>query len=101
MSRGMSLPIITASAVHHALLAKEEIALIDVREEHPFAQKHPLFAVRLSPARFELDAPWRLPRRDVLIAIYDNGEGQTEVAEFRLQAIGYSRVHLLDDGLGG
>ncbi|WP_241801339.1 hypothetical protein, partial [Pseudomonas putida] len=29
--------------IRQALLAHEELALIDVREEDPFAQEHPLF----------------------------------------------------------
>ena len=69
------LPLLSPAAVRAALLARREIALIDVREEDPFAQEHPLFAVQMSPSRIELDAPWRLPRRDVLIAVYDDGAG--------------------------
>ena len=96
------LPQISAEAVLDALRAKREIALVDVREEDPYAQAHPLFAVQLSAGRIELDAPWRLPRRDVSIAVYDDGEGLAEPAARKLQALGYSQVHLLADaGRGG
>ena len=97
-----ALPTLSPEAVRAALLAKTEIALIDVREEDPYAQQHPLFAVQLSAGRIELDAPWRLPRRDVLIAVYDAGEGLAAGAARKLQAMGYSRVHLLasPDGNG-
>ena len=91
------LPHISPEAVRDALRAKREIALIDVREEDPYAQAHPLFAVQLSAGRIELDAPWRLPRRDVTIAVYDDGEGLAEAAARRLQALGYTQVHLLAD----
>jgi len=91
------LPRISPEAVRDALRARREIALIDLREEDPYAQAHPLFAVQLSAGRIELDAPWRLPRRDVTIAVYDDGEGLAEAAARRLQALGYTQVHLLAD----
>ena len=37
----------TSAQVREALLARQEIALLDVREEDPFAQGHPLFAANL------------------------------------------------------
>ena len=95
------LPLLSPAAVRAALLARREIALIDVREEDPFAQEHPLFAVQMSPSRIELDAPWRLPRRDVLIAVYDDGAGLAEPAARTLVNLGYSQVHLLAGGLQG
>ena len=95
------LPEVSPAEVRWHLLDKREIALIDLREEDPFAQAHPLFAVQLSSNRIELDAPWRLPRRDVLIVVYDNGEGLAEPAARKLQALGYSQVNLLSGGLAG
>ena len=92
------LPELSPADVRNALLARREIALVDVREEDPYAQAHPLFAVQLSAGRIELDAPWRLPRRDVTVAVFDNGEGLAEPAARRLQAMGYSQVHLLTGG---
>ena len=101
MAAADALPLLAPAEVRAALLARREIALIDVREEDPFAQAHPLFAVQLSPSRIELDAPWRLPRRAVLMAVYDDGEGLAEPAARRLIALGYSGVHLLAGGLQG
>ncbi|MEK8051408.1 rhodanese-like domain-containing protein [Ideonella sp. DXS22W] len=101
MNHASRLPELSPAQVRAALLARDEIALIDVREEDPFAQAHPLWAVQLSTTRIELDAPWRLPRRDVTIAVYDDGEGLAEPAARRLQALGYTAVHLLSrDGRG-
>ena len=71
----VDLPSLTPAQVRQSLLDRQEIALVDVREEDPFAQAHPLWAVQLGAGRIALDAPWRLPRRDVPIAVYDNGEG--------------------------
>jgi rhodanese-related sulfurtransferase len=90
-----------SQAVREALRDNAEVALLDVREEDPFSREHPLFAAQLALARLELDAPWRLPRRDVPIVLYDDGEGLAEVAARRLQALGYSRVSLLAGGLQG
>ena len=89
------LPTMTPQQVRQHLLDRREIALIDVREEDPYAQSHPLFAVQLGAARIELDAPWRLPRRDVTIVVYDNGEGLAVPSARKLQGLGYARVHLL------
>ena len=56
-----ALPVMTGDEVRRHLLQRREIALVDVREEDPYAQAHPLFAVQLSAGRIALDAPWRLP----------------------------------------
>lgn len=96
-----TLPRISASQVHHTLRDGGEIALLDVREEAPFAEGHPLWAANLPAGRIELDAWRRIPRRDTLIAVYDNRESLAEPAARTLQALGYTRVHLLADGLQG
>ena len=49
--------------VRNALLEKREIAFLDVREEDPHAQSHPLFAANFPLSRVELDAYSKLPRR--------------------------------------
>ena len=48
--------------VRSALLEKREIAFLDVREEDPHAQSHPLFAANFPLSRVELDAYAKLPR---------------------------------------
>lgn len=92
---------ISAQQVRAALLAREEIALLDVRDEHPFAQAHPLWAANLCLSRLELDAGVRLPRRSVPVVVYDDGEGLADAAARRLQALGYGNVALLAGGLAG
>ncbi len=100
-SRITDLKFISSFDVRRALIEGQEIALLDVREEAEHAQAHPLFAANLSISRIELDAPVRLPRRNVSIAVFDNGEGFAELAVRRLTAMGYSDVSLLQDGLQG
>ena len=95
----------TYQDVRAALLAREEIALLDVREEDPFAQAHPLFAANLPWSRLELEAWQRIPRRDTRVVLYDNasddGEGLAADTAERLRALGYTDVSLLDGGLAG
>jgi rhodanese-related sulfurtransferase len=96
-----SFPVRTYDDVRAALLAGNEIALLDVREEDPHAQCHPLFAAHFPLAKIELDAWTRLPRRSVPIVLLDAGEGFAARAAQRFAALGYSNVALLDGGLDG
>jgi rhodanese-related sulfurtransferase len=98
-----AFPTLSFAAVRERLLARAEIALIDVREEDPFAQAHPLWAANLPLSRLELDAWGRIPRRDTLIALYGEHAGidLAPMAAERLAALGYTRVHLLEGGLDG
>ena len=45
----------TAEDIRQALLAGTEVALLDVREEDPFAAGHPLWAANLPLSRLELE----------------------------------------------
>ncbi|HXR02203.1 MAG TPA: rhodanese-like domain-containing protein, partial [Pseudomonas sp.] len=87
--------------IRQALLAREEVALVDVREEAPFAQAHPLFAANIPLSKLELEVLSRIPRRDTAITLYDNGEGLLPLALERLSALGYSDVKTLEGGLQG
>jgi len=87
--------------IRQALLAHEELALIDVREEDPFAQEHPLFTANIPLSKLELEIFARVPRRDTRITVYDDGEGLANQAAERLVALGYSDVALLEGGLAG
>ena len=73
------------SQLRQQLLAKEEVAIIDVREEADFAQNHPLFAANLPLSKLELEIFRRIPRRHTAITVYDNGEGLAALAIARLQ----------------
>ncbi|MBD8123366.1 rhodanese homology domain-containing protein [Pseudomonas lutea] len=97
----MTLHTRSYADVRQALLAHEEVALVDVREEAPFAEAHPLFAANIPLSKLELEVLARIPRRDTAITLYDNGEGLAERALARLQSLGYSDVKLLVGGLQG
>ena len=90
--------------VRSALLEKREIAFLDVREEDPHAQAHPLFAANFPLSRVELDAYSKLPRRAVQIVTLDEGdddvlESDAMLAARRLVALGFSRVAVFAGGV--
>lgn len=97
----MTLPVVTPREVRQDLIARREIALLDLREEDPFAKAHPLFASQLPLSRLEVEILDRVPRKETRIVLYDNGEGLVSPASKRLAALGYSNVRALAGGLKG
>ena len=96
----MTLPAVTPQDIRASLLLRQEIALLDVRHEADFATGHPLFAANMAAGRIGLEAPLRLPRKDVPIVLYDDGEGLVDAAREQFQALGYRNVRALGGGLG-
>lgn len=94
---------LSVAQVRARLLARQETALLDVREEDPFAQEHPLWAANLPLSRIELDAYRRIPRRDTVLVLYGShaGEDLAPRAARKFISLGYTAVHLLEGGLEG
>ena len=101
--KSADIPFRDYAFVRSSLLERREIALLDVREEDPHAQAHPLFAANFPLSRLELDAYAKLPRRDVPIVTFDAGAGDPDamLAAVRLRALGYTDVSVFRDGLQG
>ena len=95
------LPTKTPRSVRRALLARAEIALLDVRQESRFATGHPLFAASFPLGHLEAQAAERLPRRAVPIVVYGDDADHAAAAAGRLAALGYTDVSLLAGGLAG
>jgi rhodanese-related sulfurtransferase len=95
----MTVPTITPQDIRCALLLRQEIALLDVRHEAAFATGHPLFAANMAANRIAIEAAIRLPRKDLPIVLYDDGEGLVPSAHDRLAALGYTNVRALEGGL--
>ena len=95
----MTLLTVTPREVRQDWIARREIALLDLREEDPFARAHPLFASQLPLSRLELEILDRVPRKDAKIVLYDNGEGLVSPAGKRLAALGYTQIRALAGGL--
>jgi rhodanese-related sulfurtransferase len=98
-----AFPLLPSAAVRTRLLAREETALLDVREEDPFAQEHPLWAANLPLSRIEIEAWRRIPRRDTFLVLYGAHEGTdlAPLAARTLASLGYTNLHLLEGGLDG
>ncbi|MDR3324346.1 MAG: rhodanese homology domain-containing protein [Zoogloeaceae bacterium] len=100
----MRLSYTDSAEIRAALLERREIALLDVREEDPHAQGHPLFAAHLSLSRLEMEAYAKLPRRDVPIVTLDKtgaSGGRAERAALRLLELGFVDVSVLKGGIAG
>ncbi|MCC8979229.1 rhodanese-like domain-containing protein [Bradyrhizobium acaciae] len=97
----MTVLSVTPQTVRATLLLRREIALLDVRHEAEFATGHPLFAANMAAGRIALEAELRLPRKDVPIVLYDNGEGLVAAAADQLRALAYDNVAALTGGLQG
>ncbi|QKX62280.1 uncharacterized protein TRUGW13939_09439 [Talaromyces rugulosus] len=80
---------------------RHEIALLDVREEGPYAESHPLFALSVPVSEIEKKLPPLVPRLSAPIVVYDDGEGYTDRAVARILALGYRDVAILEGGLSG
>ncbi len=90
---------VTPQDIRAALLLRREIALLDLRHEAAFATGHPLFAANMAADRIAIEAAVRLPRKDVPIVLYDDGEGLVAQASAQLAALGYTDVRALDGEL--
>lgn len=90
---------ITATALRQLWTIGSEVALLDVREEGPFAEAHPLFALTVPVSEIELRLPTLVPRLGAPIVVYDDGEGYAEPAARRITALGYRDVAVLEGGL--
>ena len=92
---------ITPLELKRLLLAEEELALIDVREQGAFAESHLLFAVCVPLSRLELLLGDLVPRKDTRVVVVDDpsGDDLCERAVHRLAEIGYTNVIGLDGGV--
>ncbi len=95
------VPVIFSEDVRRLLREGQEIALLDLREEGPFASGHPLFAVNLPLGRIEERIGRLVPRRDAPLVIYDDGEKRVARALPLLARLGYNSVSVLEGGLEG
>ena len=77
--------------------------MLDVREEDPYAQAHPLWASNFPLSRIELEAFDRIPRKDTRIVVFghdESGDLAPRAIEV-LRALGYRDVYALAGGLDG
>lgn len=79
-----------------------EIALLDVREHGQYGESHLFYGVPLPFSRLEADLPRLVPRRGTRVVVYDDGAlGVAERAAARMAEVGYTDVHVLEEGTRG
>jgi rhodanese-related sulfurtransferase len=88
-----------AAEVRAMLVDGHELALLDVREELPFSERHLLHARSVPLSRLELRLDALVPRRNVRVVACDGGEGLAERAAARIERFGYSDVSVLAGGI--
>ena len=90
---------VTPQAVKAMLRDGRELALIDLREELTFSERHLLFARSLPLSRLELRMPRLVPRRSTRIVLCDAADGLAERGAAVLSRHGYTDVSILDGGI--
>jgi len=90
--------LVDAQALRRMLDDREELAIIDVREELVFSQNHLLHARSVPLSRFELLFSTLVPRRGTRIVLCDAGDGAAARAAAILTGAGYENVAILDGG---
>ncbi len=92
------MKLLGAQAVRAALLSGAAVALVDVREQVPFARGHILLAVHAPLSRLEIALPPLVPSRAVRLILCDGGEGLAERAAVVAAGMGYRDIAVLEGG---
>ncbi len=96
---------VSAAKLKSLILARQELAIVDVREEGIYFDSHLLWASNIPLSQLELEVDALLPRRTVPIVVYDSGPAGQELAarraKKRLEELGYSDVSTLIGGTAG
>ena len=88
-----------AEKLREILAGKDEVALLDVREQGVHYRGHPFFACSLPLSRLEMMVEDLVPRRGAPMVLLDGGdEGLAEKAQARLRALRYTDVSILEGG---
>ncbi len=98
---GAAARLVDAPTLRRMLDDRDELAIIDVREELIFSQSHLLHARSVPLSRLELLFAALVPRRGTRIVLCDDNEGAAQRAATILAAAGYSDVAVLDGGVAG
>jgi len=94
------MSFISPSQLKEKILEHKELALVDVRSEGAFAGAHLLYAISIPLAKLELEFRYLIPRLETPIVLCDDASGLVDIAVVRLTAFGYTRVQILDGGIG-
>jgi rhodanese-related sulfurtransferase len=89
----------TPARLRERLLSRDELALLDVREQGAHTRGHPFFACSAPLSRLELVAYELVPRMSAPLVLLDGGgEGLAERAAAKLAQLGYTDIEILEGG---
>ena len=89
---------VSAEQLKQAIVAGDEIAVLDVREAGVFARRHILFAAPAPLWRLEVQIDRLVPRRNTRIVLVDADESLVHAAAHKLIRLGYTNVSVLAGG---
>ncbi|MBT5108718.1 MAG: thiosulfate sulfurtransferase [Rhodospirillaceae bacterium] len=92
-------PRIDAKTLKAIIGDKDELAIIDVREDGQFGLSHLLLAVPVPYSVLEARIIPLVPRRATRVVLIDAGDGVADKAAARLAAMGYGEISILDGGV--
>jgi len=81
-----------------ARMARQEIILIDIREDHEWNRGHALGAIHIGKGILERDIEAKFPESGTPLALYCGGGYRSALAADALQTMGYSKVWSLAGG---
>ncbi len=97
-----SLRCLNANQVYLMLDSEVEWAFLDVREEGAFDTGHPFWAVNVPLSHIESRIAGLVPRLGTpLVVLDDADDGLARRAAKCLSAMGYTEIHVLEEGLAG
>src|SRR5256885_13421336 len=97
--RWRAMRLVDSSTLKSMLGDGAELALVDVREELIFSQRHLLWARSIPLSRLELNFTRLVPRRSTRIVLCDDDDGLAERAAKLLSAAGYTDITCLAGGV--
>lgn len=90
---------VSAAQAHEMIHDGRPLAILDVREAGQFGEGHALFAVPLPYSQLEIRIGQLVPRLSERVLLIDQGDRVAERAAARLDALGYSHLHVLTGGM--
>ena len=101
MSFPSDMRAVTPPALKAMILDGRELALVDLREELVFSQRHLLWARNVPLSRIELRFADLVPRRSTRIVLCDDNDGLVARAAEILNRAGYTDISYLEGGVAG
>ena len=96
-----TVPEITPQELKRLIADNKPCSIIDVREEHEWADGRIMTAIHLSKGVIERDIEKTIPDTNTKIVLYCRGGNRSLLAAENLQKMGYKHVYSLAEGSAG